>query len=246
MLVPTQERFEALIGRDRAHLRLLGIASTPNRQILINLSQLTPSGESNLYETLVHEMVHILLGVYEQEHFLRLPRWFHEGVACRLSRALPSHPDDRRLLVAANLGKLLPFYDLDKDFPEFSAGTELAYLQSEDFIRFLVDRHGPKTIPLLLQALAEHRELRTAFPAAFGVDLLEEERAWAGDLKSAFPLLFFIQEYFTLFTAAALLTFLSFLFYRRRRARILKKWELEEPPQMPQPPPPAPPETPAA
>jgi len=226
-LLPTQQRFEARIGRP-SHTGLLGVAYSPAGRIVINLAKLGPGRTDNLSETLAHEMVHIMLGRFEEDHGVHLPRWFHEGVACWLGRVLPQHPNDRRLRTAAAQGALIPFHVLDKRFPELRADTQLAYLQSEDFIRFLVRRHGPDTIARMLRSYADHRNMRTAVPAALGVDLLDEEAVWRERLKVPYPILWILWQNFTWLTAGAALTVISFLFYRRRRARLLRQWDGEQ------------------
>jgi hypothetical protein len=226
-LVPGQEEFDRIVG-PKSHLRLLGVAYSPKGRIVINISKLTPDGINNLYETVAHEMVHIMLGRYEHDTGVQLPKWFHEGVACWLGRVLPVLPDDDRLRTAANQGALLPLYHLDDGFPGYGADTEMAYLESEDFIRFLVSRHGPDAITRLLRSFARHGTMRTAVPDAFGVDLLDEEAAWMGGLSDEYPFLWTLKRQFSVFTVAALLTIVSFLLYRRRRARILARWEQEQ------------------
>ncbi|MBI2194343.1 MAG: hypothetical protein HYU36_20390 [Planctomycetes bacterium] len=235
VLVPSQERFDEMVGQRASH-HLLGVARSSQSQMLINLSQLTPTGENTTYETLAHEMTHIMLGHYEHQHGTRLPRWFHEGVALWLTRTLPPDPGDHRLRTAASQGMLIPFYELDHDFPDLHFDRDLAYLQSEDFIRFLTTRHGSDAIGRILGGLASSGELRTAVPMALGVDLLEEQNAWSDGLRSSFPFLRLLWDHLSLFTAAALLTVLSFLLYRRRRARRLAAWDREPPPPTSGPP----------
>ena len=226
-LLPTQQAFEARVGRS-SHTGLLGVAYSPAGRIVINLSKLGPGRTDNLSDTLAHEMVHIMLGRFEEDHGVNLPRWFHEGVACWLGRVLPQHPNDRRLRIAAAQGALIPFNALDKHFPELRVDTQLAYLQSEDFIRFLVRRHGPDAIARMLRSYADHRNMRTAVPAALGVDLLDEEAVWRERLKVPYPILWIFWQNFTWLTAGAALTVISFLFYRRRRARLLRQWDAEQ------------------
>lgn len=230
LLVPSQEEFDKIVG-PKTHLRLLGVAYSPVGRIVINLSQLTPDGTNNLYETLAHEMVHIMLGRYERDHGVKLPKWLHEGVASWLGRVLPPEPNDTRLHTAANQGTLRPLYHFDKRFPEYRLDSEIAYLQSEDFIRFLTNRHGPDAVARLLRSLAEHGTMRTAMPDAFGVDLIDEEQVWMKGLIDEHPFFWTLRQHFSLFSAAAILTIISFVLYRRRRARILAGWEEDRPPQ---------------
>jgi hypothetical protein len=185
-------------------------------------------GESNLYETLAHEMVHVMLGRVEKEKQVRLSRWFHEGVACWLGRVLPKSPDDHRLETAAIMNALIPLYTLEKGFPPFQEQSQLAYLQSEDFIRFIRNRHGQDSIAKVLRALKNGESLDQGFMSALGIDVFQEEAVWANSLKGSHPLLKLIYNNFTILTVGALLTIVAFIGYRMKRRRILNRFDRDE------------------
>ena len=231
ILVPSKDQFYERISPKFGHLRVLGVANSEEGQILINLSKLLPGSHDPLVDTLTHEMTHIMLRLYERENGVRLPRWFHEGVSSWLGRIFPLHPEeDRQLRAAANQSTLIPFYELDHSFPEFRSDSQLAYLQSEHFIRYLVRQHGEDAIARILKAFAGQGELRTAVPDALRVDIIDEENKWRKSIKSRFPLLSIITNYMSLWTAGAFLTLVSFWLYRRRRKRLFAKWEEEQAP----------------
>ncbi|MDP7253694.1 MAG: peptidase MA family metallohydrolase [Planctomycetota bacterium] len=226
-LVGDNSLFNEMVGNS-SHLRILGVAYSPDGRIVINLARLTMGGESNLYETLAHETAHVMLGQLEKEKQLRLSRWFHEGVACWLGRVLPDSPDDHRLETAAIMNALIPFYTLEKGFPPFQEQSQLAYLQSEDFIRFILKRHGQDSIARVLRALENGESLDQGFMRALGIDVFEEEAVWANSLKGGHPFLKLVYNNFTILTVGALLTVVAFVCYRMKRRRILHRFDRDE------------------
>jgi len=226
-LVGDNNLFNEMVG-NTSHLRILGVAYSPNGRIVINLARLTPGGQSNLYETLAHEMAHVTLGSLEKEKQLRLSRWFHEGVACWLGRVLPDSPDDHRLETAAIMNALIPFYTLEKGFPPFQEQSQLAYLQSENFIRFILNRHGQDSIARVLAALKTGESLDQGFMRALGIDVFQEEALWAESLRGGHPFLKLVYNHFTILTVGALLTVIAFIGYRIKRRRILDRFAREE------------------
>jgi len=226
-LVGDNNLFNEMVGNS-SHLRILGVAYSPNGRIVINLARLTMGGESNLYETLAHEMAHVMLGGVEKQKQLRLSRWFHEGVACWLGRVLPDSPDDHRLETAAIMNALIPLYTLEKGFPPFQEQSQIAYLQSENFIRFILNRHGQDSIARVLRALKNGESLDQGFMRALGVDVFQEEAVWAHSLKGGHPFLKLIYNNFTIFTVGALLTVIAFIGYRMKRRKILNRFDHDE------------------
>ncbi len=108
-----------------------------------------PFLEHNLYQTTVHEMVHIVLN--RQYPKLNIPRWFHEGVAMTLS----GEASEREAIVVSRalfMGSLMPLASIDSvnSFGRFRA--ELAYSQSRLVVDYLIDTYGIELLGEILSA----------------------------------------------------------------------------------------------
>lgn len=194
----------------------LAIAHTERRGIVIDVSRTGPLLENNLLFTLHHELVHLALGQAEAEAGARLPLWFHEGVATRVSGT--AHFTDRRaLLIAGAHGALKPFAELADGFPSDAAEAQLAYLQSEHFIAWLVD-HGVRLADVVA-TFRKEGDLHTALRRASGRPFEALEADWRASLVSPHPWLTTLYHALSLMTILALLTILAYILLRIRRAR---------------------------
>ncbi|MBI2370356.1 MAG: hypothetical protein HYV08_09015 [Deltaproteobacteria bacterium] len=133
--------------------------------------------EGLLRRVVTHEYVHVLL---VQVAGLRLPTWFHEGVAQLEEGA----QEDQGALVAAHRGgTLAPLRQLEGPFAELDArAAELAYQQSLAVVRFLVTRQAPGVLPDLLAEVARGAALDDALQRRAGVGTAELDARWRASL----------------------------------------------------------------
>lgn len=97
---------------------------------------------SSARAVVTHELVHELLDQFVAPHGVKLPRWFHEGLAQYLAgdTYLGAREEDLVWRVATN--RLLPFGELARGFPSDRESIRIAYAQSYSFVSWLVRELG--------------------------------------------------------------------------------------------------------
>jgi len=210
----------------------LGIARTSMEdgasRLVIDLPRTADMDLANdLLLTLRHELCHVALAQVEREAQAKLPVWFHEGVAIWLS-GFRLGIDRRPFLDAAGAGRLIPLADLRAGFPQKFRDAELAYLQAEDFVTFLVRRGGPDTLRRLLAAFRREHDFDAAVLETFAVPLKHLEAEWAAGHRARHPFLATLWRHTSLFGVLALATIAVYLLVRWRARRRLRQWEEED------------------
>ncbi|MHC4597562.1 MAG: peptidase MA family metallohydrolase, partial [Planctomycetota bacterium] len=222
--------FENAVGKRKGEWAV-AVAFPLKGAILVNLGRIGP--RNDLYTTLKHECVHLVLGAAGGRAGKNLPLWFHEGVAQWICGRLFSGTRDE-FLVVAKTGKLPPLASLAEAFPEKVQWVHIAYAQSEAFVTHL-ERERPGTASSILTRVARGMTFDEAFRDALGITLEEAEARWHRELSEGPPFIaVWLTEnpgalFFLLFTFGAFASVIAFLRLRKRRRELMRKWEDEEP-----------------
>lgn len=173
----------------------------------------------------LHELVHIAL----ERSFgrLRLPRWFHEGLAMWLSGEI-SFEEQLVLSRALFAGRLLPLDSIEMVNRFDAYGAALAYSQSHLTLLFIVDSWGMDAIPELLAAVRKTGTFDSAFTQVFGLTHDEFERLAASAIAERYRFLFFAEETWLYWLPGALLVIAGFIAIRLRNKKKLAQMEQEE------------------
>ncbi|NQV30274.1 MAG: hypothetical protein HQ508_05235, partial [Candidatus Marinimicrobia bacterium] len=126
---------------------------------------------SQWLSTLRHELFHSLLGQNE----VSIPVWLNEGLA-QWHAGQMDWSGFVELGTATARGRLIPLVDLDVILSFNHKRANLAYAQSLDATRFLIEREGESVLPYLLRS--ENLGFRERFLAETGEDLIDFEIAW--------------------------------------------------------------------
>lgn len=136
-----------------------------------------------LYHEYTHVIVHELTGN-------RVPTWLNEGLAvyCEglATGNLDGHRDGaRETTEPLPDGQLIPLASLHGSFLGFSeTQASLAYRESYDATRFLIDRYGLYRVKDLFQSLGANVPFERAFQDAFFISYAEFERLWHSTINS--------------------------------------------------------------
>jgi tetratricopeptide (TPR) repeat protein len=135
-----------------------------------------------VYHEYTHAVVHELAGG-------RTPTWLNEGLAVYFEGFTSGNPDAartaRRPADRLAPAALLPLTALHGSFLSYSAEqAAVAYAESADAVRFLIDRYGLHRVRELLLLLAVNRPFDRAFETTFFVTYPEFERLWLETLPS--------------------------------------------------------------
>lgn len=196
-------------------------------EVVVRAERLGAALPGTLTETLRHELCHLVLHEAERGFEQGLPLWFHEGVATYLSGAR-HFQDGRPFILAAAQGALIPLRRLRSGFPRRRDAARLAYLQSEDFIAFVVGEHSRSSLRWWLDAYRRTGDFEAAAREALGESLASLEHRWRERYRARFPWLRILWEATTLFGALAMATVLVYLVRRARARRIRLEWERED------------------
>lgn len=203
--------------------RTVAITLTHAYQVWLVRERLSSAPPDDLFSTLVHEFVHVVLGDMELRlggDSMHLPPWLHEGMAQWVAGA-GFYPGGEDLLYSsADWGRLLSWTDLGRRFPTDVEDRQLAYAQSLSFFNFLESRFGMTTLMRMVQGYlgGKHESLAGALYQLTDSTIVEMEVQWKDWVISNAGLLGLVKR--RLFDLLLVLTVpLLFLVLRRRNRR---------------------------
>jgi hypothetical protein len=195
---------------------------------LIIISVVSPDSwlPPDLGAIFTHELSHIAL--HRAVDGRPLPLWFVEGLATyqagehRLTRV-------RTLWEAAVSGDVLPLEAVSRNFPSRPQAVNLAYAQSADLVRHLLQSSSdPTRLPKLLGAVADGLSFEQAVLTAYHIDLPYLEREWRQSLSERFRVLPLVLTGTALWGGIALLAIVAFVRRRKQHRERLERWAEEE------------------
>ena len=147
---------------------------------------------ARLYPILVHELSHLHLGQSLGHYTMRIPVWFHEGLASLVALSggadLVGEEEARRAIAAGE--HFLPDPQHDEMRRKYADHWQLRiamfYRQSMMFIASL-RADGEERFRNLIDALQQRAAFDEAFSAAFGAGALELARRYFGDISCPPP-----------------------------------------------------------
>ena len=150
-------------------IRLPVGGSTRNRQLLLKV----------IYHEYTHAVVHALTAN-------RLPTWLNEGLAVYFEGLASGNLGSQQgPTLRLSQAQVFPLSSLHGSFLGFSsAEAEMAYAQSSDVTRLLIDRYGLYRVKDLLEALGSNQAFDQAFQNAFFLAYPEFEHLWRNTLTS--------------------------------------------------------------
>jgi Peptidase MA superfamily len=213
-----REQFEALAPERPVPSWAVGLA-WPNLNVVVMEARSLVQGDGQ--KTFRHELVHVALGQLGKDW----PRWFQEGVAQVLTQEHKYDLETYAALVrAVRIDRVFRFDDLTANWPDTAADVQLAYAQSDAFVRFLLERHSRAELQALLDETAAGTPFPTAFALAFHTTIGLEETAFKAQLPSRYPLWPVITMGSTLWALVALMVVAG---YARRRQQVATLRELQ-------------------
>jgi hypothetical protein len=185
----------------------------------------TPVADMTIDRVTLHELVHIAL---ERSYGrLRLPRWFHEGVAMTLSGEI-SFEEQAAMSRAVFARRLLPLDTIENVNRFDGYVAAVAYSQSHLTVIFIIATYGMDAIPELLSTVRKTGTFDSALMAVFGLTPQEFERLVFDDIHKRYRYLFLIGDTWLYWLAAALLAVVAFFAVRLRNKKRQAQMEQEE------------------
>ncbi|MFW5870385.1 MAG: peptidase MA family metallohydrolase, partial [Candidatus Sumerlaeota bacterium] len=220
----TSAEFRQVTGQPGG--RTLAVAYPSSGGMVLNGEELKRAGEVQRRQTVAHEMVHLLLGQISSGE-ARVPYWLHEGLAQLLSGD-HAFAGSLRLALANIRNRRIPMTQLTDDFPYGKASATLAYMQSADFTRFVLqDTYGFSSARHFFGwALENPHWAREFFNFLSDRDNVRElEGKWTSGIHLTPNWLLIASSSPILWTGVVALFILAYMRKRQRSKKIMEDWE---------------------
>jgi hypothetical protein len=173
----------------------------------------------------VHEMAHVAAGRVLGR--VDVPQWFDEGVAMAIAGEwrLEESPS---LASAAAAGQLIGLSSLERGFPSGSEDAALAYAESFQAVRFLMERTRITEPGDLVRLIATEGDFDRALRAIYGASRDDFERDLFEFFGRRFRRALILQGGSFLFAGATVLFLVAMVVRTRRTRRRMRQWEEEE------------------
>ena len=222
----TQEDFQASVHapiQDWA----VGCAFPLSRRIVIQNQKHIALAKLQLTQVLRHEIAHVLFGQCTRKAVKEIPLWFVEGIAIYLSEEwVPSRHET--LLKHIFSKSILPLQELAEGFPTSQGGADLAYAQSQDALRWLVELKGREAIFAIIAELQAGSNFETAFETVIGWNLATYDMLWLESLSERYRWASLFSNDYFFWGGLGGLALLGYLVCRNRRQRHLNKLAQQE------------------
>lgn len=225
IFAPSLEEFARLTGMDGRKIQAL---ARPRKQVLfLNGASLTGLDDYSRYQTVGHEMVHLLLGRIAMQTDQFVPAWLHEGLAQSLT-ATGSLQGSMKLAYATAMNRRIPMNRLASTFPYGSPQSELAYAQSLAFTKFIAEKRlgfdSPRSFfeALLFREAFARRTLRDLSNPTV-VEMLEMH--WHGHWGNLLHFFLIIGSSSLVWMLIILLVVWAFWKKRQRSRQVIAGWE---------------------
>ena len=222
----TQKAFQASVHapiQDWA----VGCAFPLSRRIVIQNPTHIAHAKLQLAQVLRHEIAHVLFGQCTRKAVKEIPLWFVEGVAIYFADEwVPSRHGT--LLKHIFSKSILPLQELRRSFPSSQTGADLAYAQSQDALRWLVEVKGRDVLFDIIGKLHAGSNFNTAFENAVGWDLATYDSRWRESLTERYQWASLFSNSYVMWGGLGGLALLGYLVCWNRRRRHLNKLAQQE------------------
>lgn len=136
--------------------------------------------------TVRHEIGHLVIGRLTFNCLSSLPTWLNEGLAM----VAEGEVDERaaaQLQEAITNNTLLSLQQLEGSFSIHAERATLAYAQSENVVRFLIDTYGQEKMLAMLLVFQQGSTPEEALLATYGFDTSGLERVWREAIGASAP-----------------------------------------------------------
>jgi len=227
--VQDRQAIAAHLGRDEVPEWYAAVARPLRGDMVIAVK--VAGEEARLRSTLRHEIVHHAMGALGADVFVRLPAWFHEGLAEAFSgEVYLGNEVGGSLSWRAASGALSPLSDFREAFPRDPIRAAEGYALGFRFVQRLIRIYGPQIVGDILVEVRAGKSLDAALIELTGDPIVTHEEALRTELRSLRSLVAESSGHVAtgLFLLAAVLV--PFALRRRRlRSRALEeKWAEQE------------------
>lgn len=205
----------------------VGCAFPLSRRIVILNPKHIALAKLQLVQVLRHEIAHVLFGQCTRKAVREIPLWFIEGIAIYFAEEwVPSRHET--LLRHIFSRSILPLQELERSFPRTQAGADLAYAESQDTVRWLVEVKGRDILFSLIAELHAGSNFSTAFETVVGWDLATYDILWRESLTERYQWASLFSNSYVLWGGFGGLALIGYLVCWNRRRRHLNRLAQQE------------------
>jgi len=205
----------------------VGCAFPLSRRIVILNPKHIALAKLQLVQVLRHEIAHVLFGQCTRKTVREIPLWFIEGIAIYFAEEwVPSRHET--LLRHIFSRSILPLQELERSFPRTQAGADLAYAESQDTVRWLVEVKGRDVLFSLIAELHAGSNFSTAFETVVGWDLATFDILWRESLTERYQWASLFSNSYVWWGGFGGLALIGYLVCWNRRRRHLNRLAQQE------------------
>jgi hypothetical protein len=219
-LAATREEFRGLT-RGRVPDWSSG-AADPARSVLYLQSPRFADPDEIPDKVVAHELAHAVLGMALDG--AAAERWFDEGFAM-LEAEEGEFGGTVRLWWAFVFGEAVPLAEIDGVLQFNRDKAALAYQESLSAVRYLIERYGRDSVPMMVEALRSGRSMDEAVFSATGLRIQPFESEWFKVVKRKSGTVFLLDISFIVSAVFVALFFAALASTRIRTSRIQKTWD---------------------
>lgn len=222
----TQREFQSSVHAP-IHDWAVGCAFPLSRRIVVKNPQHIALAKLQLAQVLRHEIAHVLFGQCTRRTVREIPLWFIEGIAIYFAKEwVPSRHET--LLKHIFSKSILPLHELTEKFPSSPTGADLAYAESQDTLRWLVEMKGEAVLFALIAELHAGNNFSTAFETVVGWDLTTFDALWRASLTERYQWASLFSNSYILWGGLGGLALLSYFVCWNRKRRHLNRLAQQE------------------
>lgn len=179
---------------------------------------------TDYHRILTHELVHLVIS--RKYGNIRIPRWFHEGIAMALAGEIDA--DAPAVLSKAVLsGKLLSLKAIENVNRFNREKARLAYCQSHFSVLFLLQQYGQDLLPELLSEIKIRSSFDTACINVFGLSMEETDSIIRQNIVAKYHFSILLSDTF-LWIIILIVASVGFVITFFRKKNKMKQMEIEE------------------
>ncbi len=222
----THQEFQASVHAP-IHDWAVGCAFPLSRRIVIQNPKHIALAQLQLVQVLRHEIAHVFFGQCTRKTVREIPLWFVEGVAIYFADEWV--PNRHGTLLKHIFSKSVrPLQELARSFPRSQTGADLAYAESQDAVRWLVEVKGKNVLFEIIGKLQAGSNFNTAFKESVGWDLNTYDSLWRKSLTERYRWASLFSNAYFMWGGLGGLALLSYLVCWNRRRRHLSKLAQQE------------------
>jgi len=200
-------------------------AALPYREMIALKSPAHFRLGKSLYELVKHEYAHLAL--QDRLYHSRAPRWLDEGIAMYTAVEW-GWGNNLTMSRAVVFNSLIRLGEIEK-MNRFSEGrAQIAYAESYQAVKYLLDEYGVETLNILLDNLRDMKSIDEALLGSVGATQEEFGNEFFEKIKTRYNIMSLFGDLYFLWIFLALVIVVGFILKTRKKRKYYKKWEEEE------------------